>query len=148
MLFCSLINGISSKICLLCFVLLNRVLLNLLCVWIVFIKYKILSVETILSTYMHTHAGTHPPTPAYWLYKAQFTYNWKQPETRHTSVWLTTKQTDHQRHTTSFVSYSRSWTNPPLPWPSFLGLSKQSKWYLFTVCIFNFLAQVKSLHKM
>ena len=34
MLFCSLITGITPKICTLCFVLINRILLNFSCVWI------------------------------------------------------------------------------------------------------------------
>ena len=36
--FCSLINGITPKIHMLCFVLINSVLLNLACVWIFLAK--------------------------------------------------------------------------------------------------------------
>ena len=34
--FCSLVKGITPQICLLCFVLINSILWNLLCVWISF----------------------------------------------------------------------------------------------------------------
>ena len=34
MTFCSLIEEITLKICMLCFVLINSVILNVLCVWI------------------------------------------------------------------------------------------------------------------
>ena len=34
MLFCSLITGITLRICVLCFALINSILLNLFCVWV------------------------------------------------------------------------------------------------------------------
>ena len=40
---CSLIKGISPKICMLCFVLMNSVILNLLCVWILSLYFDLRS---------------------------------------------------------------------------------------------------------
>ena len=47
MSFCSLIKGITTKMCTLCFVLTNSVLLNLLCAWILIFYMTLWSLQSL-----------------------------------------------------------------------------------------------------